>query len=196
MRTQKFRLPLQPTLEPLLTPVRRVEAAVVAKPTAPPPARPKAPAKALQVDDDPDTISFVIATEAVMDGLFGSIQLLCGKDNLDLTRLNNGLVAFAADHNAERLIGQVTSITAVNKVVYGQARFISTPFADSIRSEIRQKARLGVSPGFIILDYTVDPDFNMVVSRYSIFEVSSTSQRLRPSASRPCEPGRRGRYQP
>ena len=129
---------------------------------------------------------FVIATPRNLQGLFGSTRLRCARENVDLERLDRGLLAWAADHNVERLIGVVKEITFQKGQVRGAADYLDSPFAQSIKAEIDFGARNGCSPGFLLLDYETAEGENYTtdvdVTLWSPFEISSTATPANPES--------------
>ena len=126
-------------------------------------------------------LGFVVADEAWLPGMFGTIRLLCAPDNVDMGRLELGVLSFAADHNPDRPIGRVTAMSIASKVVYGSAEISESPFAQQILGEIREGSRLGISPGFLIAETEIEDrgsgpdDFRVSVTQWEPFEISSTA---------------------
>ena len=135
-----------------------------------------------QVSTGASDLSFVIATEARLPGFFGDIILKCRRENVDLKRLDAGLIALAVDHDSEKLIGVVASITFKASRVYGTASYITGDLTDRIRSEIDQRARRGISPGFLVHEYEIDSGDTFIVTLWEPFEVSTTAIPRNPEA--------------
>ena len=56
-------------------------------------------------------LDFVAASEYQMAGFMGTIQLRIDRDSVDLSRLENGLLSLAIDHDVSRLMGRVVEAT-------------------------------------------------------------------------------------
>ena len=135
-----------------------------------------------QVPAGDSDLSFIIATEARLSGFFGDIILRCKRENVDLKRLDAGLLALAVDHDSEKLIGVVKTVTFKASRVYGTASYITGALTDRIRGEIDQGARRGISPGFLVHEYEIDQDEAFIVTLWEPYEISSTSIPRNPEA--------------
>ena len=179
MRTQRFRLPLQPTLEPLLT---HVKGAVVVKPTATPPARPKA----LQAETDgrPYRVEGLCCSEEAMPGIFGPIAIKVTSASVDLRRLRTGVMALAREHRPEDSIGVVerwsfAKLDGVNTASI-VARFAETDIAKQTIQEVLGHARRGISPAFLFsgvtTERTEDGEILTILNEIEPYEASLVSQ--------------------
>ena len=121
-----------------------------------------------------------VGDESVLPGLFGNRRLRCGPDNVDLKRVRNGTCDWFAGHDSEQIIGRVESASLA-----GNALFATTTVADILSgrrywAEIQNDAREGVSPGFLIEEFSMEgtpgnDDFFMNIIKWSPYEISSTS---------------------
>ena len=194
-----FAMPAAQPLEPMALPARRaVKSPTLAFPratgyrvgTVPTPAKraavqPVQGAQA-QVSGSKYDARFIVATPRNLRGLFGNTRLRCGRENVDLERLDRGLLAWAADHDSQRLIGIVREVTFQRGQVHGAADYLSTPFALQIKAEIDFGSRNGCSPGFILEKYELsdgeDYEMDIDVTLWSPFEISSTATPLNPES--------------
>ena len=134
--------------------------------------------------DSSRVLTFSIASERVMAGLFGSIRLEINADSVDMSRLEVGLLSFVGDHDTTALIGRMVEMTiqGTPPLLYGAAELSKSARADRYLAEIDDGVRSGVSPGFIILETEAikknDPDydgeFSFSVTRWEPYEISST----------------------
>ena len=137
-------------------------------------------------------LEFTAASEYQMAGFMGTIQLQINRDSVDLTRIGLGLCPLAVDHDTSRLMGRVVEATIYAGRLDMLAEISDTPTATNAMDEIDDLTRGGFSPGFIIEktetlsegDRGYDPDqmFQIVVTRFEIYEVSSTAIPRSPDA--------------
>ena len=128
-----------------------------------------------------ESIAFVVATERELPSFFGAIVLKCAPENVDLTRLRNGLLSLAIDHDPTKPAGRVTALTVGGGVVSGTAEIADTPRGADLYKEISDGLRIGISPGFVIHEteeVNGDGDsftFDIRVTMWEPYEVSSTA---------------------
>ena len=168
------------------TPERRVQAAQTGSRALFTARAPVAPRKGRRI------LEFTAATESPMAAFMGTIQLRINPEAVDLRRLELGLLSLAIDHDAGRLMGRITGATIFDGRLDMEAEISTTPTATNAMAEIDDLLRQGFSPGFLIHetetlsegDRGYDPDqmFQMVVTRFEIYEVSSTAIPRSPDA--------------
>ena len=137
-------------------------------------------------------LEFVAASEYEMAGFMGTLALRIDRDSVDLTRLGLGLLSLAIDHDAGRLMGRITGATVYDGRLDMEAEVSTTPTATEAMREIDDLTRAGFSPGFLIHetetlsegDRGYDPDqmFQIVVTRWEPYEISSTAIPRSPDA--------------
>lgn len=122
------------------------------------------------------TVSLRVASEIPMPGFFGDVLLRCGPENHDMRRLQLGVMSLLRQHEDDVPIGRVVSLSHVQEsggwALTGEAEVADIPAGRRALEEMRSGARLGVSPGFLILDYSIDDEFNMDVTKTELIEVS------------------------
>ena len=138
-------------------------------------------------------LEFTAADETPMAGLVGTIQLRINRDSCDLGRLENGLLSLAVDHDVSELMGRVVEATIHPAGRLDMLAEISTTetATESMR-EIDDLTRAGFSPGFLIHEtetlsegdrgYDESEMFQIEVTRFEIYEVSSTAIPRNPNA--------------
>ena len=122
-------------------------------------------------------LSFIVASERKLPGMFGPMRLACSRSAVNLERLHAGLLPLALDHDTTQLLGRVTSIDVRQKVVYGEAKVMDSPLSRTALAEMRFGARRGFSPGFIINEVSMsreDAEDVFDVVSWTPYEVSST----------------------
>ena len=137
-------------------------------------------------------LDFVAATDAEMDGFMGTIRLQIDADSVDLGRLSGGVMALCVDHNTSALMGRVTEATVYPGRLDMVAEVGDTPTATEAMAEIDDLMRAGFSPGFLIHetevidadhpDYDEDQMFQIEVTRWEPYEISSTAIPRNPNA--------------
>ena len=138
-------------------------------------------------------LDFTCATDAAMPSMMGTISLEISRESMDWTRLENGLLALAADHDPEsKLMGRVTSATVRPGRLDMTAEVSTTPIAKALYSEIIDLTRTGFSPGFLLnriemlddsdKDYDAAYPLQMRVTRLEIYEASASAIPRNPAA--------------
>ena len=137
-------------------------------------------------------LDFVAADETPMQSFMGTLALRINPDAVDLSRLESGLLSLAIDHDAGKLMGRVFEATIGSGQLAMLAEVSDTPTATNTMAEIADLTRQGFSPGFIIhATEVIDPDhpdydekemFQIEVTRWEPFEISSTSIPRNPNA--------------
>ena len=132
-----------------------------------------------------EKLNLQVATEDWLEGFIGKIRLLCGSENVDLSRVRSGVVSFAADHDTLSLVGRVYRAEIVNRVLTAQAEIAQTPNAQRIKQEIDGGMRSGISPGFIVQRFReIDkehPDYDrsellqLEITKWQVIEISTTA---------------------
>ena len=137
-------------------------------------------------------LDFVAADETPMQAFMGTLALRITPDSVDLSRLENGLLSLAIDHDVSQLMGRIFEGTISAGRLDMLAEVSTTPTATNTMAEIDDLTRAGFSPGFLIHETEViDPDhpgydeslmFQILVVRWEPYEVSSTSIPRNPNA--------------
>lgn len=97
--------------------------------------------------------------------------LLCGEENVDLSRLNNkGAVLF--NHDRDKLIGAVTTAHMdADRVGRATLKISTVGLGSEMWSMIEEGILSHISIGYNIKDYYLDGD-NIIVTNYEIYEIS------------------------
>ena len=137
-------------------------------------------------------LDFTAADETPMVAFMGTIRLDVSPEAVDLRRLELGIMSLAVDHDTTRLMGRVTEGTIHSGRLDMLAEVGDTPTAISAMSEIDDLLRQGFSPGFLIHEtetlsegdrgYDESQMFQIVVTRWEAYEISSTSVPRNPNA--------------
>ena len=137
-------------------------------------------------------LDFVAADETPMQAFMGTLALRINPDSVDLSRLEMGLLSLAIDHNTSELMGRVVEGTIYAGRLDMLAEISSTPTATEAMAEVDDLTRTGFSPGFLIHEtetlsegdrgYDESEMFQVIVTRFEIYEVSSTSIPRNPNA--------------
>ena len=137
-------------------------------------------------------LEFTAASEYQMPAFLGTLALRIDRDSVDLRRLELGIMSLAVDHDASKLLGRITEAKVYDGRLDMEAEISSTATATEAMREIDDLTRAGFSPGFLIHetetlsegDRGYDPDqmFQIVVTRFEIYEVSSTAIPRSPDA--------------
>ena len=133
--------------------------------------------RAPRMDTSPlANVSLRVASELPMPGFFGDVILRCGPENHDHRRLTLGVMSLLQQHEDDVPVGRCTSLSHVRETggwaLLGEAEIADIPAGRRVLEEMRSGARAGVSPGFLLLDYDIDDDFNMDVTKTEVIEVS------------------------
>ena len=132
--------------------------------------------------------TFVLASTAVMPGTFGSLRILCARDNVDQSRLQSRAgMPLLADHRSDMTMGKVTEISPEGCQVVGEASIISSERNKDYIQELQLGLRSGVSPGFLVRKARLVADDSngddvFEVTEWLPYEVSTTSTPLGPDA--------------
>ena len=137
-------------------------------------------------------LEFTAASEYQMSGFMGTIQLRINPDSVDLSRLAQGIMSLAIDHDTSKLMGRITEATIHPGRLDMKAEISSTATATEAMAEVDDLTRAGFSPGFLIHEtetlsegdpgYDESEMFQIVVTRFEIYEVSSTAIPRSPDA--------------
>ena len=137
-------------------------------------------------------LEFTAADETPMQAFMGTLALRIDAESVDLSRLENGVMALAIDHDVSQLMGRVTEGTIHSGRLDMKAEVGDTPTAVSAMSEIDDLMRAGFSPGFLILetevidpdhpDYDPDQYMQVICTRWQPYEISSTAIPRNPNA--------------
>ena len=130
-------------------------------------------------------LEFTAASEYQMPGFMGTIELRINPDSVDLGRLELGIMSLAVDHDVTRLMGRITEATIHPGRLDMEAEVSTTATAKETMAEVDDLTRAGFSPGFLIHEsemlneddpgYDADQFIQIVVTRFEIYEVSSTA---------------------
>lgn len=99
--------------------------------------------------------------------------LLCGTDNVDLSRINQYMCPLLIDHDQEKQIGSVLNASIdTDRVVRAEVSFYDTE--SYIYDMVKKGMRDGISVGYNILDYYID-GIKLIVTRWMPYEISSVA---------------------
>ena len=137
-------------------------------------------------------IDLIAADERMLAGLFGDVRLVVTPEAVDLERLRLGLLNLAVDHDTTRLAGYIESVRISNRTMYATAQIANTDEGRRILKDLDAGMRRGFSPGFLFSEtrpipasdpaYDPDADLQIEISKYSIYEISSTAVPRNPNA--------------
>lgn len=133
--------------------------------------------RAPRLDTEPFAlIEMRVASELAMPGFFGDVTLKCDPASHDMRRLRLGTMPLLRQHDHDAPIGRVRALSHVREAdgwaITGEAEIGDFARAREVYAEMRAGARIGVSPGFVIVDSDMDDDLNLTVTRAEIFECS------------------------
>lgn len=133
------------------------------------------PVTAINVDKRTVEVAFcseIPVSRIIDDELYYEI-LLCGEENVDLTRLNNGRggpVLF--NHDRDKLLGRVLSARMdSDKVGRATLQISSAGLGNTMWTMIEEGILNSISIGYNIYDYRMDGN-NIIVTNYEIYEIS------------------------
>lgn len=99
--------------------------------------------------------------------------LLCGTDNVDLSRINQNMCPLLIDHDQEKQIGSVLNASIdADRVARAEVSFYDTE--SYIYDMVKKGMRDGISVGYNILDYYID-GIKLIVTRWMPYEISSVA---------------------
>ena len=138
-------------------------------------------------------LEFTAASEYQMSGFMGTIQLRIDRDSVDLSRLAQGIMSLAIDHDTSKLMGRITEATIhPGRQLDMRAEVSNTATATEAMEEIDDLTRAGFSPGFLIHEtetlsegdrgFDETEMFQIVVTRWEPYEISSTAIPRSPDA--------------
>ena len=130
------------------------------------------------------TITLRAATEEILPGFMGTIQLLCNPANVDLRRLRGGQLRLLVDHDETKPVGMVTRLQAGNGEVVGEAELIETPNTRAAIADVNAGLKSGLSFCFLVhktrllkpgdTRYNAD-SLDMVIERWEPYENSAVA---------------------
>ena len=123
-------------------------------------------------------LDLLVADESTLAGMFGDIQLKCGRENVNMRRVSLGQMNLHSHHNTDDPWGRIVSMTVGNREVRARAEVANTTLGKFRLEEIDAGISRGVSPGFIIEKYTIEETktgFDMTVTLWRPYEISMTS---------------------
>lgn len=131
------------------------------------------PVRAINADANTVEVAFCSeepVSRMIDDKLYYEI-LLCGEENVDLTRLNNkGAVLF--NHDRDKLIGAVVSAQMdSDRVGRATLQISKVGLGSTMWAMIQEGILSHVSIGYNIYDYRMDGN-NIIVTNYEIYEIS------------------------
>ncbi|AIR61783.1 hypothetical protein LH23_14330 [Cedecea neteri] len=131
------------------------------------------PVRAINADTNTVEVAFcseVPVSRMINDDLYYEI-LLCGEENVDLSRLNNkGAVLF--NHDRDKLIGAVVSAQMdSDRVGRATLQISQVGLGSTMWGMIQEGILSHVSIGYNIYDYRMDGN-NIIVTNYEIYEIS------------------------
>ena len=134
----------------------------------------------------------VMTADSWVDSFLCPVRLACGPENIDLHRLESGLLSAPQDHNTALPFGRWTETLIQGGRLYGIAEIGRFKRAREISQEIREGVRHGFSIGFIVQESRLigrqHPDYDperpkIEISRYFPYECSSVSAPMIPAAT-------------
>ncbi|NIG74200.1 phage major capsid protein [Klebsiella sp. Ap-873] len=131
------------------------------------------PVRAINADTNTVEVAFcseVPVSRIIDDTLYYEI-LLCGEENVDLSRLNNkGAVLF--NHDRDKLIGAVVNARmGADRVGRATLKISQVGLGNTMWRMIQEGILSHVSIGYNIYDYRMDGN-NIIVTNYEIYEIS------------------------
>ena len=135
----------------------------------------------------PETVRVAFASEREMSGLFGPMRLLCGPENVDLSRVSSRAgMAFLMDHQGDRPAGRVRRAALRNRVAFAEVDLVEAPRNAGYLEELRGGLRDGISPGILIhkvdISETDDGEISFDITFWEPYEISSTPIPRNPDA--------------
>ena len=137
-------------------------------------------------------LEFTAATNAPMQAFMGTLALRIDRGSVDLGRLELGIMSLAIDHDTAKLLGRITEATVYPGQLDMRAEISNTATATEAMAEVDDLTRAGISPGFLIhetevidadhADYDEDQMFQIEVTRWEPYEISSTAIPRNPNA--------------
>lgn len=130
-----------------------------------------------QTISNDDIVSIAFASEfPVQREINGKVYdevLLCGTDNVDLSRINQNMCPLLIDHDQEKQIGSVLNASIdADRVARAEVCFYDTE--SYIYDMVKKGMRSGISVGYNILDYYID-GIKLIVTRWMPYEISSVA---------------------
>lgn len=133
------------------------------------------PVQAIKSDSRTVEVAFVSevpVSRIIDDELYYEI-LLCGEENVDLTRLNNGRggpVLF--NHDRDKLLGAVINARMdSDRVGRATLKISQAGLGNTMWTMIEEGILNSISIGYNIYDYRIDGN-NIIVTNYEIYEIS------------------------
>ena len=129
----------------------------------------------------PEYATFISASETPMAGFMGRLQLLCGPDNVVLSRVTSRAgMPLLTDHRPDLALGMVQRLESCGSQIEGEATLTGTERNGPYLEELRAGLRKGISPGFLIhrAEGVDDPDFEgemlLRITLWEPYEQSAT----------------------
>ena len=131
-----------------------------------------------------EVVTYVIATEDVMDMPLGKIVLRCGREHVDTSRLGSrGGLPYLSNHDTNMPLGRFVKVDANGRQVEGEAELVETQRNGPFLQEVRAGIRPGCSPAFLIdlnsIEAQEDPEdrdgYIAVINRWTIYEASAVT---------------------
>ena len=121
-----------------------------------------------------------VSDETQLHGMFGTIRLMHGPENIDLSRIDSGLCGFCIDHDPSAVMGRIESPRLDRKALMAIGVVMDLPRSHDALRELRLGLRHGISPGFMVHDAESEESSNhrtldLKVTRWEPYEVSSTT---------------------
>ncbi|EPX9549055.1 phage major capsid protein [Klebsiella pneumoniae] len=131
------------------------------------------------IDEEDLTVRIAFASEQpVRREIRGQIYdeiLLCNPENVDLSRINQGMCPLLIEHSMEKQIGKVerASIDA-DKICRATVRFSDSGSAPLIFNMIKEGIREGISVGYNVIDQYLNGN-QIIVTKWQPYEISSVA---------------------
>ena len=121
-------------------------------------------------------VSLRVASDLPMPGFMGNMTMQCDPASHDMRRLRLGVMPLLRQHDDDSPIGRVNSLSHVREsggwAITGESEIADFPRAHEVLAEMEAGARRGVSPGFVVTEMELNDDFDMIVTKSEIYEVS------------------------
>jgi len=126
-------------------------------------------------DEATGPIPCTVATETPVDRPGFREILLCGRDNVDMSRAKHGL-PLLVQHDSSRLnIGVVSNIRAAGGRLRGEVRFGGSQAAREVERDVRDGVVTGVSVGYLISEHRMENGDTLVATKWLPYEASAVS---------------------
>ena len=138
------------------------------------------------IDEATRRVKFTFMTEAPCDNWFVPEVCICEPDTVELRRFNNGVMPVLYNHDRDKVIGKIESITIANQRAVAEVTIDTDEDAEKIYQKLLNGSLKGVSVGYSRLHTVrIEPDCEYrgikyeqrtdVTDKWEPFEVSIVS---------------------